>query len=38
MAREKKHGYPTTGHVLFLTEAYKEELFFWEVGHLVAPK
>jgi len=31
MDREMTHGYPTVGHVLFLTEAYKPQFYFWEV-------
>jgi hypothetical protein len=31
MFREASHGYPTTGHLHFLTSAYKLEYFYFEV-------
>jgi len=31
MFREASHGYPTTGHLLFLTSAYTYELYYFEV-------
>jgi len=31
MFREASNGYPTTGHLLFLTSAYKPEYYYFEV-------